>query len=134
MSRRVKKLHKNVDTFFNSPKHVWTRITCGSQHTCRRAEPSSRKSLNLWYFQNFQNSQNLYFEKIFFKKRFFIFFLFFIKMMLIRFSLPSINPITLLYTVHPLSDTEPKIGKSWKVENPDLSRSAPPHKLDVAIC
>ena len=48
-------------------------------------------------------------------------------MMLIRFSLPSSNPITLIYTVHPVSDTEPKIGKSRKVENPDFSRSAPPH-------
>ena len=50
-------------------------------------------------------------------------------MMLIRFSLPSSNPITLLDTVHPLSDTEPKIGKSRKVENPDIGRSAPPHNL-----
>ena len=48
-------------------------------------------------------------------------------MMLIRFSLPSSNPITLLDTIHPLSDTEPKIGKSRKVENQDLGRSAPPH-------
>ena len=48
-------------------------------------------------------------------------------MMLIWFSLPSSNPITLLYTVHPLSDTEPKIGKSRKIENPDFCRSAPPH-------
>ena len=48
-------------------------------------------------------------------------------MMLIRFSLLSSNPITLLDTVHPLSDTKPKIGKSRKIENPDLGRSAPPH-------
>ena len=51
-------------------------------------------------------------------------------MMLIRFSLPSSNPITLLYTVHPLSDTESIIGKSRKVENPDFSRSAPPQHYE----
>ena len=49
--------------------------------------------------------------------------------MLIRFSLLSSNPITLLDTVHPLSDTKPKIGKSRKIENPDLGRSAPPHTM-----
>ena len=79
---------------------------------------------NFWYFQKFQI---LNFEKIFFKNVFFTKILFFIKTMLIRFSLPSSNPITLLDTIHPLSDTEPKIGKSWKVENPDIGRSAPPH-------
>ena len=51
-------------------------------------------------------------------------------MMLTRFSLLSSKPITLLDTVHPLSDTEPKIGKSRKVENPDPAIcTTPPHPL-----
>ena len=51
--------------------------------------------------------------------------------MLIRFSLPSSNPITLLDTIHPLSDTEPKIGKSRKVENPGSSDLHHPSTLSI---
>ena len=52
-------------------------------------------------------------------------------MMLIQFSLPSSNPTTLLETVHPLPDTEPKIGKSRKVENPGSSDLHHPSTLSI---
>ena len=52
---------------------------------------------------------------------FFLFFLFFIKMMLIRSSLPSSNPATLLGTIVLLSETEPNVGKSRKSSKMDFS-------------
>ena len=92
----------------------------------------------IWNFENYRNSfwnlrvfeipdfwnvkinfWNLKIYKFRFRKKYilkkcFYIFLFFIKIMLIRFSLLSSNPIALLGSVHLLSDTEPKIEKSWK--------------------
>ena len=54
-------------------------------------------------------------------------------MILIRFSLLSSNPVTLLDTVHPLSDTEPIIGKSRKVENPDPAICTTPYSEEALV-
>ena len=45
--------------------------------------------------------------------------------MLIRFTLRSSNPVTLLGIVHPLSDTEPKFGKITKSRKSDLHHPTP---------
>ena len=56
-------------------------------------------------------------KKYFLKMCFFRKCLFFIKVMLIRFSLVSSDPGILPDTVHLLSDTEPKNRKNRKIKN-----------------
>ena len=69
-----KNLQKNTDTFLNTPKTGWTKITCRSQHTCRGAEPSSENPhiSDIFKISKIQISKK-YFSKKFFFDHFFIF-------------------------------------------------------------
>ena len=74
-----------------------------------------------WDFGIFENLNISISKKNILKKFFFNVFLFFIKMMLIRSSLPSSNPVTLLGTIVLLSETDPNVGKSRKSSKMDFS-------------